>query len=370
MDPNARLLRELPGRRARLAGRPCLVGFDGFVDSIVSPVARRTASGDAFTPYGGIAEFGRRIVEAAGQSANIELVPQREKLGGNGPIMAGALLALGAAVTCAGAFGRAAIHPVFAGLALRARLVPLAEPARTTALEFPDGKLMFGVTQSLEEITPERLAAAFGPGGLERELAAADLVVLGNWTMIPHLTEVFAELTGRWLPALPPRAGRRFFFDLADPGKRAPADLRAALAAIARFEPFGRATLGLNLSEARQVAAALGTPAPAADGDSLRAAAEAIRGRLGLAAVVIHPKESAACATPDGSWWVPGPHTDQPLISTGAGDHFNAGFAGGQLLDLDPEACLALGVAASGLYVRTGESPSLAGVENFLVNRC
>ena len=65
---------------------------------------------------------------------------------------------------------------------------------------------------------------------------------------------------------------------------------------------------------------------------------------------------------------MPGPYTEKPLITTGAGDHFNAGFTTGQLLGLDPEGCLALGVSTSGHYVRTGESPSLAALETFLAN--
>ena len=57
-----------------------------------------------------------------------------------------------------------------------------------------------------------------------------------------------------------------------------------------------------------------------------------------------------------------------PLITTGAGDHFNCGFVTGQLLGLEPEACLTLGVCTSGHYVRTGESPTLATLETFLAN--
>ena len=49
-------------------------------------------------------------------------------------------------------------------------------------------------------------------------------------------------------------------------------------------------------------------------------------------------------------------------------NHFNAGFSIGQLLGLDPEACLTLGVCSSGHYVRTGESPTLASLETFLAN--
>jgi sugar/nucleoside kinase (ribokinase family) len=84
--------------------------------------------------------------------------------------------------------------------------------------------------------------------------------------------------------------------------------------------------------------------------------------------VVIHPRESAACATRDGDWWVPGPFVAQPLITTGAGDHFNAGFTTGQLLGLSPEACLGAGVCTSGHYVRTAKSPTLGDLETFLAN--
>ena len=100
----------------------------------------------------------------------------------------------------------------------------------------------------------------------------------------------------------------------------------------------------------------------------LLAAAKEIRSKLALTTVVVHPTSSAACATADGTWWVPGPFTAQPKITTGAGDHFNCGFNVGQLLGLDPEACLTVGVCTSGHYVRTGESPDLATLETFLAN--
>ena len=366
MDPKARLLQALAARPDSLAGRTCFVGFDGFVDTIVSPVASRAGPGDDFTSFAGIADFGRQVLAAAGQSTNFELYPRMEKPGGNGPIMAGALAALGAQVTCAGTFGRPSLHPVFAELAARARLVSLAEPARTTALEFPDGKIMLGVMRSLDEITPAALAAAVGGDGYRAALGAADLVVLGNWTMVPHMTEIYGELTDRLLPALPRRPDRIFFFDLADPEKRSPADLLGALQAIARFTPHGRVTLGLNLREARRVldVLALGQDTETAGG--LRAAAAKIRGRLDLEMVVVHPKESAAGATREGSWWQPGPYTPRPLLSTGGGDHFNAGFAAGQLLGLDAETCLLLGVSTSGHYVRTGRSPTATDLAGFL----
>ena len=65
---------------------------------------------------------------------------------------------------------------------------------------------------------------------------------------------------------------------------------------------------------------------------------------------------------------MPGPLAEKPLITTGAGDHFNAGFVTGQVLGLDPEGALTLGVCTSGHYVRTAKSPSLDDLEKFLAN--
>jgi hypothetical protein len=363
-----RALQQLKSRRADISRRHVLVGFDGFVDTIVTPVGLRRGAGKDFTPIGTLAELGQRISAAAGKSTNIELYPMIDKLGGNGPIMANAILAGGARVTYVGALGQPAVHPVFAGMAAKARAISLCDAAHTTAIECNDGKLMLGIMSSLDLVTYERICATMGEAAFHAEIASADLVALVNWTMIPNMTAIFGALTERVLPQLPAKPERIFFFDLADPEKRSVEDLRGALGAITKFGAFGRVTLGLNLKEAQQVAAALGCGAVGDDEASLRAAATAIRAKLNLHTVVIHPRESAACATAAGNWWVPGPYTSQPLITTGAGDHFNAGFTSGQLIGLDPEACLAVGVSTSGHYVRTGESPSLATLETFLAN--
>jgi hypothetical protein len=363
-----RTLQQLSSRRSGIGAHGALVGLDGFVDTIVTPVGLRRGAGDNFTPIGTLSEFGQRIVAAAGKSTNIELYPRTDKLGGNGPIMANALLAAGARVTYVGALGTPVVDPVFADMATRARTFSITAAAHTIAVECNDGKLMLGQMRCLDEISYEQICSTMGEAAFHAEVAAAGLVALVNWTMIPNMTSIFSAMTEYVLPKLPRTPERIFFFDLADPEKRSVEDLRAALAAIAKFEPFGRVTLGLNLKEAQQVAAALGCGPVGEDEGGLRAAAAAIRTRLAVHTVVVHPRESAACANATNTWWVPGPYTSQPLITTGAGDHFNAGFTAGQLLGLDPEACLTTGVCMSGHYVRTGESPTLAAIETFLAN--
>ncbi len=366
----SRTLAALRSARAAAPARRALVGLDGFVDTIVKPVATRTGQGDAFTPISSIPEFAARIAGAAGKSTNLEFYPLMDKLGGNGPIMAAALLAGGARITYVGSLGKPVLHSVFQSFASRAEVISLCEPATTIAVEFGDGKLMLGQLRSLDSITLARIEEVMGACRFRAELGSADLVALVNWTMIPNMTGIFRDLVTGVLPGLPPRpAGappRTYFFDLADPEKRTREDLLEALSLIGRFGAFGNVTLGLNLKEAQQVAGALGLASPEKDEASLRAACASIREKLALATVVIHPRESAACATAAGTAWVPGPYCENPVITTGAGDHFNGGFSQGQLLGLDPEACLTLGVCTSGHYVRTAESPTLDDLERFL----
>src|SRR5688500_7057812 len=70
------------------------VGLDGFVDEIIHAVDKRDDA-ETFHRVPTISKLAQRIAAAAGHSTNIELVNQRTKLGGNGPIMANDLDILG-----------------------------------------------------------------------------------------------------------------------------------------------------------------------------------------------------------------------------------------------------------------------------------
>ena len=148
----------LSSRADRLPKSPSLVGLDGFVDTILHVVATRE-SAEIYTRLASMKDFGQRITAAAGLSGNFEMVQQMVKLGGNGPIMANALGAFGSPVTYVGILGSPNIHPVFADFAARADVVSLAEPGYTDAIEFDDGKLMFGKHLSLREVNWENLLA-------------------------------------------------------------------------------------------------------------------------------------------------------------------------------------------------------------------
>jgi sugar/nucleoside kinase (ribokinase family) len=366
MDNKTLTLHELKEKASIAGSKKALIGVDGFVDKIVHPVDKRSGPGDQFTPIATISEFANRIASAAGKSANIELAPIIEKLGGNGPIMANAQYAHGVQVRYIGALGNGGIHPIFKDFAAKTNALSIAEPGVTHAAEFTDGKIMLGSTASLECINYKHIIDAVGQEQLAQLFAEADLIAIVNWTMIPFLSEVFNGLLQELLPTLPKNADRIFFFDLADPEKRSEDDLREVLTIFSKFEAFGKVILGLNLREAEQVEKLLGFEPLVNTPANLQTMAERIRQALKLDTIVVHPTADAACATPEGTAYAKGPFCDKPKITTGAGDHFNSGFVTGRLIGLSPAAALTVAVATSGFYVRTSVSPSLDQIAEFV----
>ena len=139
---HSRLLELIPAALPRLEEMSCLLGFDATVDVICKPVRDRTGPGESYTPFPVIRDFGEHVVKAEGKSAIVEIVKEREKIGGNGPIMAAALAASGLTVDYLGPLGVPDLHPAYLGFSSHVRTHPVANPAVTHALEFENGKIM------------------------------------------------------------------------------------------------------------------------------------------------------------------------------------------------------------------------------------
>ena len=347
---------------------PVVVGLDGFIDYIIDVVDQRRTQTD-YDEVPTIADLGARITAAAGQSANIELVVTQTKIGGNGPIMANAMLGYGVDMAYIGNVGDGAkVHPVFQPLADGAREVfGLGPPASTDALEFRDGKLMLGKLTPMDAVTYEHLLETVGQDRFRQLLAEARAIATVNWTMTLGMTHLWRRVAEDLLPGL--RDDRPLWFvDLADPRKRTREDLLAALEAVRALQQHCDVVLGLNGSECRQVLEVLGHSwkGDKESTDAAEAGAAQVREQLGLSWTMVHLVGSAACAWDGGSAQADGFLCDDPVITTGAGDHFNAGFLSALEAGLAPQDCLLVGGATSGSYVRTATSPDRAVVARFL----
>ncbi len=343
-----------------------VIGFDGFVDEIIAVVDKRYSVNN-YDRIATITEFAARAAQAAGKSANLELVIKQQKLGGNGPIMANALAAIGLKLTYIGNLGYPQVHAVFRELAERVEVLSLGEPCHTDALEFDDGKLMFGKLGPISDISWELLIERVGKTRLAALMDQAGLIGMVNWTMIPAMNDIWAQMIQKVLGNLPPKP-RSLFIDLADPEKRTREDVLAGLKLLTQMAKHIDTILGLNLKEAVQVAEVLKIRLPADPEQNIETLAAEIRGALALGTVVIHPRSGAAAATANESCRFAGPFIQQPRISTGAGDHFNAGFSAGRLFGLTLAESLCLGTATSGYYVRHAQSPTHLQLADFCRN--
>lgn len=352
-----------------IADTPVMVGFDGFVDSIIAVVDKRHDT-ENYDPIHTLAAFGQRIVDSAGRSSNAELVTKLDKLGGNGPIMANAMATAGFDVTYLGNLGHPALHPVFNEFAEIATVHSIAEPGYTDALEFDDGKLMMGKLDSLRYVNQQSIDEQIGRDAYTEMIGETRFLGMVNWTMLTKMNSIWQTLIDDVLPQMD--NDKVIFIDLADPSKRTQDDIAEAMGLARQMNAEAKVVMGFNLSEAVQVAGVLGLAVPEGD-EAQKAGVEQmsidLREALGVHGVCVHPREGAAAAIDTSSGvetaLFKGPFVAKPKLSTGAGDNFNAGFCLGLLAGLPVEQCLCTGTGTSGFYVRNAHSPSLEELAAF-----
>ncbi len=355
-------------RRLDPSGLNTVIGFDGFIDEIIHVVDKREDS-ERYTRIGKIGDLAERINRASGLSTNIELIPVQRKLGGNGPIMCNALARHKCHQSYIGALGTPAIDDVFWDMAKNADIYSLATSGHTDALEFDDGKLLLGKMSSMGDITYDRLISVVGKEKLIALLDGADLFATVNWSMIPHMTELWNRMLSDIVPVLKDRKKKPIFFvDLADPEKRKDEEIAEAFETIAGFRKHFFVVLGLNKKEAYDIAGSLGLfSQKSLEADlSLEEVNKALYENMDIDCLVIHPVDRSSVMIDKKFYTELGPYVKNPLLSTGAGDNFNAGFVLGLLLGLAPDECLLTGMATSGFYVRNAKSPDYAELITFL----
>ena len=365
MNPD---LSTIADRLADADPKTCRVvtGFDGFVDEMISLVGERRGLDD-FTSVPDIATFGTMISAAAGHSSLREIVVNDVHPGGCAVNLADGLASLGVEVDCFATLGEP-VHPAFAGIAAKCQGFHSwgREPGRTLAFEFNDGKLMFSAVKQLADFTLDAVRGHLADGEFAAACAAAQVIALTDWSLYPHMTEVWKMLQCEEFSKLTQRPA--FFIDLVDPSSRSAADIIGMATILRDFESAGPVTLGLNGNEATILCRLHDLPSspPEATVEETLQQAFSLRGRLGISRVVIHRIPFAVSASAQGGFTQLGPYCANPKKSTGAGDRFNAGFCLGLALALGDAEALALGCAVSGFFVRNARSADLAELVGFL----
>jgi len=345
------------------------IGFDGFIDEIVHVVDNRQDINN-YTKVKTIENYGRRLMAGSGLSTSIEIVPVFRKFGGNGPNFADPLKLFGVKIVYVGCIGKDALDPVFNELMEGMEYIGLADPGFSQCFEFDDGKVIVSKPGSLNEVTPESLVAKLGDERLLDLLCESKLIAMNNWTMIPYMSEIWEMILNDYAPRMRERCDiteKIILIDLADPEKRTPEDMNRMLAILGKYTKAGfRTVLGLNKKEACEFCEINGKKIEDYSGHPLEDICRFVAGLSDLTCLVVHPVDRAAMIENGEYFETPGPFCEKPLLTTGAGDNFNAGFVYGYIHGFDPVDSLRCGVGTSGFYVRNARSPKLTELAEFV----
>ncbi len=363
-----------------------LVGFDGYVDKIQKVV--KSKNGTTSVYFDTITQIADFMATFAGKSGQIEIRNLELKLGGNAPIMANALGALGIKNTCIGTMGYPDLNNVFEEMNPNCEVISIAEPAQTNALECNDGKLIFSEVSTFEQLTWTYVAAIAGIDNLTKWIYESQLISFVDWANLNHCTDIWQGILEDIIENLNPAPSEKernayyfssknlfngdsngmrhknFFFDLGDPSKRSKEEILAALAVINRYKPYGKVTLGLNENEAQELYVSL--EGENLENTDLQTIIKYIFSKMSVHQVVVHPTDRSIICNKNGIFEVKGRLIPSPRILTGGGDNFNAGFCLGLVLDLPINQTMLLGMANAGAYMTNGVSPEMEDLIGYL----
>ncbi|NMC07789.1 MAG: carbohydrate kinase family protein [Candidatus Lokiarchaeota archaeon] len=342
------------------------VGVDGYVDSLYSLVSRRDGV-ENFEIMRSMSEFGKKVVDTAGSSCNVERVLKKHIGGGFGPNIARALGTLGARIDLIGCVGKP--DDVFtSSLPSTINYHSLSEPGATCALEFNDGKVMLTDFGPVNNVTWDLIKKKIGRERLIDMFSKADAIGQGHWALVPHLNEIWAAWIDEVFPSLDAKE-RIFFVDPADMSKRSTTHLMAMMKQLEAINQVKgmKVILSLNDKEAIQLSRAFSHAGEIRRFEDYYLAGARMMETLNIHALVIHHPHFATISTKQSTWHVKEGYTTKPRFTTAAGDHFN----GGALIALasglfTPDEAMILANACTAYFVRTGISPDIEKLGTFI----
>jgi len=355
------LVKYIKNNEVILQSKKVTAGFDGFIDTIVRVIKTKQEKSPVL--FKTIKEFGDYILKKQGASFSLETEQPVHKVGGNMPLMSTSLGQLGIHVNCVGALGYPDVHPVFKNLFSNCRMYSFADPGTSTAFEFNDGKMFLAQMGVLNSLGWNEIKNIIGIDTLINLYKESDLLCIVNWSEIDASTDIWKGLLKDVLPQYKKDEKQISFFDLSDCSKRSNESITEALMLLKEFSRHTRVILGLNKNEAGLIYKVLCQRSAEED---LQYIGEKIFEKLSIDILLLHSSKKAIALNKRNMVACKSFFINNPVISTGAGDNFNAGFCTAQLFQADLESSVIFANAVSGYYVKTGMSPQLKDVIKFL----
>lgn len=341
----------LQSRRQEIAAKSLTVGFDGCVDTIVRPLSQAASADRPASAFPTIRSLGEFLIGKAEKSCSIELQTQARQLGGNLPYLSRAAGGLGLCVSCIGMLGTPGeTDPLFADMPCK--LYPFAAPMQSTCLEFTDGKVFFAPDFFLQGDAWQQVLAATD-NRAPQMFQSADLLALVNWSELDFAHRLW-QGTLETMEGTQADKGRFAFFDLCDISRRSSGECDAVLRLMGGFTKYRTTILSLNENEALLAGERL-----LKDASTLQQIAGGLRSKYDVDEVIIHTLHQTLLATSRGMTLQPTYFVSRPVISTGAGDNFNAASCFGAVMGLEDEDRVDLANTFAHFYVSKGRSASL-----------
>lgn len=345
-----------------LENKKITVGFDGCCDVLVRLIRNIDTQTSEKTYFSLIKEFGEYIIDKQGKSCSIGFEEQSKKIGGNAPILANALGALGIKTNVIGTLGYPEINEVFLQMSDNCTLFSYDDIQTATALEFSDGKIIFSPQHIFNKRVWDNIKKIIGTSNVKPLFFNADVIALVNWSELNYATELWGDLYSEFEQAGEIEKQKYVFIDLADCSRNQVPDRVQIIEDICRFSKFRKVVLSVNENEANVL---YKTFFDQQENDYLKIG-ERLMGKFGFDILIIHTRRESFTFMEKDIIQIPTFFIDNPQISTGGGDNFNAGFILGLTLGADMETCSVLGNALSSYYITSGHSPDLMSLENHL----
>lgn len=341
-----------------------LIGFDGFIDNIIE-VANKRFSYREYSTINKMSEFANRIQEVSGKSTNFELIPKIQKIGGNGPIMGKSLVNLDIPVYLIGALGKNKINSLFNDLSKKCiNCFSISDPGETLALEFKDGKIMLGILKSINKINWKLIKNTVSEKKLLKIFKEVKIISFLNWTMVLKMNDIIENFIS--LSQKNDIKNKYLFFDLTDFNKRSNKDIKNLINILKNKLSNFKIILGLNKHESEMLYNYI---TDKNFSNNIQDLSENIKSKLNLDIAFIHTAKKVAYSFRSGSGLIKTLYTEDPVISTGAGDHFNAGFISAFLKGFDIKDSILMAIMNSSYYVSRGETPNIKNLKLFINNK-
>jgi hypothetical protein len=348
--------------RNNITVQNAFMGFDACIDNIIR-IVREKKDNEVSGYFTSSSQFGEFLINLDNKSCGVELQTKLSKIGGNMVITGNALGNLGVRVECVGTFGLPEILPVFRTMSQNCTLHTIADTISATALEFENSNVIMFDPGPYNNLTWEDIKDILGIEKIKKLISGKRLISFLNWSEIENSSQIWEGVLNEILPSIIHTGPKTFFFtDFSDCSRRSKQDIQFAIKLLGRFREYFKVIISLNQNESDLISKALGVPEHKSDKEFV----EELFGAINTDVLVIHRTKDALAY--DGAVFEKCDtfFSKEPKILTGGGDNFNAGFCFAQLIGLDIFQSLVVSNSVSGYYVKTGISPDVDSLVEFL----